>query len=119
MSGAGALRDRITFRRAVQGRDEYGNVVDGDFEDIEVTPGTPLTVWADVRERLGGEKQRSGSVDSAHTATIRVRHSESISLISEADVILARAKTWNIRSIVPVEKDRGLIEFLCEAGVAI
>lgn len=113
---AGNLRDRVTFQRCAAGDDGHGNVVIGPWADIEPEAGAPLTVWADMLERLGGERLAAGAIEAPRMATIRVRRSAIISTITEADRIIARGMAWNIRSIAAVGRDREAIEFSCEAG---
>ncbi len=107
---AGRLRDRITVQRLVAGADDYGNAVNGWADH--------LTLWADMLEGLGREAVAAGRIESAKTATIRVRRSVDALGITAADRIVARGVAWNIRSIVAVGRSNELIEMLCEAGVA-
>ena len=107
---AGKLRDRVTFQRNTTSDDGYGNTVNGWADH--------LTVWADVLERLGGEKVKAGLVEASRMATIRVRRSTDTLDITEADRISARGTIWNIRSIAAVGRDNALLECLVEAGVA-
>lgn len=113
---AGKLRDLITFQRCATGGDGHGNVVTGPWSDIEVSPGEPLTVWADVLERLGGERLAAGALEATRLATIRVRRSDEILTVTEADRIVARGRNWNIRAIAEVGRARKFIEFTAEAG---
>lgn len=112
------LREKILFQRPTEDpTDIYGNPVDG-WANIETAPGVPLTVWADVRETLGREKVDAGRVEASNTATIRIRASTATRTLTEADRVIARGSTWNIRSIVPVANDRAMLDLLCEKGVA-
>jgi len=110
MVDAGKMRERVTFQRQGAIDDGYGNTR-GDWADH-------LTVWADVLERLGGEKIASGAVEASRLATIRVRRSSQSMGVTEADRVLARGIPWNIRSIAAVGRKDELLEVLCEAGVA-
>lgn len=110
MVRAGDLRDRITIQRLVAGADDYGNQVDAWADH--------LTVWADMREMLGRETVSAGRIESARTATIRVRRSIDTLGITAADRVMARGAVWNIRSIVAIGRTNELLEMLCEAGVA-
>lgn len=107
---AGKLRERVTFQRATSGDDGYGNVVTGWADH--------LTVWADVRETVGKERVDAGRVEASSTATVRVRASSATRGLTEADRIVARGDTWNIRSVAPVGNDRAMLDILCERGVA-
>lgn len=107
---AGHLRDRVTVQRLVAGADDYGNTVN-DWADH-------ITLWADMLEGLGREAVAAGRIESARTATIRIRRSTDALGITAADRISARGAVWNIRSIVAVGRSNELLEMLCEAGVA-
>lgn len=108
--GAGALRDRVTFQRLVAGLDAYGNAVSSWADH--------LTVWADVLESPGREAVAAGRVEAARTATMRVRRSSASLGLTAADRVVVRGRTWNIRSIGDVGRDRVLLEMLIEVGVA-
>lgn len=109
---AGQLREPVTFQRQSQSDepDETGNVKTG-WSDI-------LTVMADIRETPGKERLQAGRLEASRTATIRVRKSPQTSGIVEADRIVARGAKWNIRSIVQVDRQGRILEFLAETGVA-
>ena len=108
---AGDLRDRVTVQRATQGDDGFGNTISG-WTDL-------LTIWASVRETPGKEVVAAGRVEASRTATIRVRVSSLSRGVTAADRVRARGQIWNIRSVSAVGDGRELIEFLCEAGVAV
>lgn len=104
------MRDRVTFQRLMQGSDVYGNTVDG-WEDH-------LTVWADMLESPGREAVSAGRIEAARSATMRVRRSSETLGVTEADRVFVRGRTWNIRSIGDVGRDRTMLEMVIEAGVA-
>jgi SPP1 family predicted phage head-tail adaptor len=106
----GNLRDRVTFQRATSGDDGYGNVITGWADH--------LTVWADIRETLGKERVDAGRIEASATATVRIRASAASRGLTEADRMIGRGVTWNIRSIVEVGNNRALLDVLCEKGVA-
>ena len=108
---AGDLRDRITIQRATNADDGFGNTISG-WGDL-------LTVWANIRETPGKEVVAAGRIEASRTATIRVRASSQSRGVTAADRIIARGQIWNIRSVAAVGDGRELIEFLCEAGVAV
>ena len=108
---AGDLRDRVTVQRATHGDDGFGNTISG-WSDL-------LTIWANVRETPGKEVVAAGRIEASRTATIRVRASSQSRGVTAADRIIARGQCWNIRSVSAVGDGRELIEFLCEAGVAV
>ena len=111
MIKAGNLRDRITIQRREHTADGFGNEQTGNPVDIG-------TIWADVLERLGGEKLASGAVMETRMATIRIRHSAFALSIVPSDIVVARGDVWNIRSIAAVGRKNELIELLCEFGAA-
>ena len=108
---AGDLRDRVTIQRATTADDGFGNTISG-WSDL-------LTVWANIRETPGKEIVAAGRIEASRTATIRVRASSLSRGVTAADRIIARGQFWNIRSVSAVGDGRELIEFLCEAGVAV
>ncbi|WP_223639217.1 phage head closure protein [Rhodobacter sp. TJ_12] len=112
------LNTRITIQRATSGDDGYGNVTTG-WADMEVAPGVPMKLWADIRETPGKEVVAAGRLEASRTATICVRASSRSRTITAADRIIARGQVWNIRSICAVADGRELIEMLCEAGGAV
>jgi SPP1 family predicted phage head-tail adaptor len=107
---AGNLRDRITVQRAISGDDGYGNTI--------VSWADLITTWADVLDQLGREKLASGRLEASRAATVRVRRSTQSLGITAADRIVARGQTWDIRSIAEVGRNREMLEFLVETGVA-
>lgn len=107
---AGNMNDRITVQRMVAGDDGYGNTSNAWVDH--------LIVWADVLEGLGRETVATGRIESAKTATIRIRRSADALGITAADRISARGGIWNIRSIVAMGRNREMLELLVEAGVA-
>lgn len=112
MARAGKFRERVTFRRQAAANDGYGNTVSGSYADL-------LTVWADVLERLGGERLASGAIEAPRSATIRVRGSSESRAVTEADIVVARGLVWNIRSIAQVGRDGAVLEMTCETAVAV
>lgn len=107
---AGKFRERVTLQRPGVGDDGYGNVTAPWIDDV--------TVWADMLEQLGKERVAAGRLESARTATIRVRKSTDMALVTPAWRIMARGEPWNIRSIARVGRKNDVLEMLCEAGVA-
>jgi SPP1 family predicted phage head-tail adaptor len=107
---AGQMRERVTFQRQTGGSDIYGNVVTGWADH--------LTVWADIRETLGKERVDAGRIEASATATVRIRASNATRALTEADRMIGRGVTWNIRSIVEVGNNRAMLDVLCEKGVA-
>lgn len=108
---AGRMRDRVTFRRRAATDDGYGNVQSGAWADL-------LTVWADMLERLGGERLAAGALEAPRMATVRVRRSTETEGVTEADMLRARGQDWAILSIAAVGRDNALLEMTCQAQVA-
>lgn len=113
---SGRLSTRVRFQRRADVNDGYGNVK-GGWQDIEVS-GKPLVVWADMLERLGGEKLAGGVLESSRLATVRTDRNAATNAVTSSDRIVARGISWNIRSIANVGRDGDILEFLCEAGGA-
>lgn len=109
---AGKLNERVVFGRLVGGVDAYGNPASEWDDDY-------LTVWADVLETPGREALAAGRVEASRTATMRVRRSPDSLALTEADRVSCRGRVWNIRSIGDVSRNREMLEFVIEVGVAI
>lgn len=103
------LRHRVTFERSGSVRDAYGNMTQGWSELGKV--------YANVRETTGKERLANGAIENQRTATIRVRASEFSRGITEADRVVARSETWNIRGIANVDDKEAMLDILVEAGV--
>lgn len=110
MPAAGNLRDRATFERLIPGDDGYGNAV--------AAWGHLMTVWVDMLESPGREAVAAGRVEAARSATLRLRRSAASLDLTEADRVRVRGRTWNIRSIGDVGRDRAMLELVIEVGVA-
>lgn len=106
---AGMMRDRLRFDRKRTGRDAYGNPEGGWDEGI-------LRTWGNLLETLGRERLAAGRMESAATATIRVRGSVAVAAITPGDRIFARGQIWDIKGRAVVGRKADEIEFLCEAG---
>lgn len=104
------LRDQAVFQRRGAVDDGYGNV-EGDWSDL-------LTVYADLRERTGKEALDAGAITASRMATLRIRFSPETSGITEADRVVARGTTWNIRSIAQTSHAPRWLDLLLETGVA-
>ncbi|MBN9890116.1 head-tail adaptor protein [Salipiger abyssi] len=126
MSGAGALRERVTFQRKMtvgqtapsDQTDPFGNSIDG-FGNSTGEFGDLFSVRADIRETPGKERIAAGQLESTRLATIRVWAEARTRSVTPADRLVARGAVWNIRS-GPVQIDRAgrMLEFTCETGVA-
>lgn len=112
---AGHFRDRVTFQRRAATDDGYGNTVSGDWAALQYG-GQDVTVWADMLERLGGERLAAGALESTKMATIRVRISAAILTVQASDRIYARGDYWNIKSIADVGRRSAEREYTCETG---
>jgi len=108
---SGRLRDYITVERGVAGSDGYGNTTTSWVALVNL--------WADMRETPGKERVEAGRLEAARTATIRVRFDPATADLTEADRIVARGETWNIRSIGQLDRQGAMLEILCETGVAV
>ena len=108
---SGKFRDRATVESPDHTSDDYGNVTSGWQNAREI--------WADVLERTGKEKLEAGAVQSMRMATVRVRSNNTTRAITTADRLTVRGEVWNIRSIAQIGRSKRVIEFSCEAGVAV
>lgn len=106
---AGQMRDRLRFDRKQTGRDATGNAAQGWDEGY-------LQTWGDVLETLGREKVSAGRIESAGTATVRVRGSVAAQAVTAGDRIFMRDALWDIKGLARVGRKGDQIEFLCERG---
>ncbi|HBT00568.1 MAG TPA: hypothetical protein DEB47_12070 [Citreicella sp.] len=113
----GLLNDRIAIQRLAPGSTPGGNAVVG-WVDLELTPGTPLVLWADMNESPGGEDLVSGRLEAARQATIRICAGAVGREIRASDRIVARGAVWKIRSTPSQSPDRADVQVvLCEEWV--
>ncbi len=111
MASAGKFRERAVFERLnAEAIDAYGQPHSA-WEAL-------FTRWADFRETTGKERINSGAVESGATGTLRIRYSSAAAGLTGADRVTIRGAVWNIRSVVQVNRQKNLIELLCERGVA-
>jgi head-tail adaptor len=116
-SGAGDLRQRVTFARPNSVTDAYGNVTSG-FEDV-------FTCSANITPRLGGESVDAARLAGRQPVILRVRQSPDSKQIrtdwKATDQVSGTA--YNIRTIA--DPNLGDVEhgkwfdMLAESGVAI
>lgn len=111
MIGAGRLDRRVTFCQRVTADDGYGNET-GAWSDA-------FTVWAEVLVTLGRETLASGRLQSAQTATVHVRASSQTRTLTAAHAVRIDGVLWQVRSVIPLARDRGFLQLLVEGGVAL
>ncbi|MDE4059768.1 head-tail adaptor protein [Phaeobacter gallaeciensis] len=93
--------------------DAYGNPVAASWGALGV-------FWADLRETTGKERLAAGRLESAATATMRLRASAEAQGITPADRVQARGETWKIIGGPIDPTGRGqLVEFTLECGGAV
>lgn len=105
---SGRLKHRATFRRRSNDGDGYGNV-DGDFSDF-------LSVWSNLRETPGKERLAAGAVESVRTGTLRIWATQTSRAITEADQVVVRGETWNIRGIANADDRGDMLDLVLETG---
>lgn len=110
MARAGLFRDRVTFERMASTTDDFGNV-SGSWSTLASRYGHMI-------ERTGKEETTQGALMDVSTATLRVRADSTTEAVHEADRVIARGKTWAIRSIIQVDAKGDILEMLIEKGVA-
>lgn len=105
------MKDRIgVFRRAAPVLDQYGQA--------QAAWTSIGTFWAHVSEMTGREREEAGTLEASGMAIIKLRASTLTKTITEADRVVARGRTWNIRSAIEVGNNNDTIEILAERGVA-
>ena len=105
---AGRLRHRVTFQRQAQVPDKYGNIAQGWTDH--------LTVWGNLRETTGKERIASGATENIRTATLRVRVSTDSNGLTEADRVIGRGETWDIKGIAHADDKGAMFDMLLQAG---
>jgi len=111
MVKAGQYRERAEFQRLSEGAvDAYGNVYSG-WSSL-------ATRWADMRERTGKEDIQGGALSDVGAATMRVRSDSTTQVITAADRVIIRGKTWAIKDVIQVDRKGTMLEFKLERGVA-
>ena len=116
-SGAGELRDRVTFAKPDSVTDDYGNVTTGWLD--------MFTVSANITPRLGGEAIDAARLAGRQPAIVRVRQSPDTVKI-RTDWKLTDLKTgseYNVRTVADPDKGNvshgKWLDMLAETGVAI
>lgn len=110
-SGAGALRERFTIRRAVKTDDGYGGQTE-TWTDY-------LTLPAAITYSRGGETVIAARLQAQQPAILRVRNFAASRDIKPTDrAVNARTgEVFNIREYPREARDsRGYLEFLVQAG---
>ena len=111
MVKAGSFRDRATFDQLSQGQiDEYGNSNTG-WKQIGKRS-------ASMVEQSGREAINGGVVSGASYATMRVRRDYLTAKITTADRVSVRGVRWAIISIIQVDRQGSVLEFILQRGVA-
>lgn len=109
---AGRRNRRVSFHRLDSTTDDYGNVSTG----FSATPF--LTVWGELRDMRGAERDEGAGLSSIVRSELRVLYSADTAAVTEADQVRVGSRVYNIRSIDnPDEINRDLVMVL-ERGVA-
>ena len=98
------MNDRITLQRRAEGEDILGQPVD-TWPDI-------ASVWAHVRFMPGTEVLRAGAETSIVKCSIRIRARADIDSSAR---VLYKAKTYDIKSAPPDDRDPRFMFLVCEA----
>jgi len=108
-TGAGDLRERVTFQQRGTASDGAGGTVT-TFTD-------QFTVSAQFVHLRGGESVMAARLEGVHTQVIRVRRSSDTRKAGhDWRIVDARAGTeFNIRDITPTD-DRAFLDFLVDTA---
>ena len=102
------FRDRVQLMRPQFGTDDYGNPAQGH------TPAS--TIWADVIERLGGEKLAAGRIENTRQAAVTVWARDLPEGFCESWRITSRGFEWSILSIATAGRSGALVEISISHG---
>ncbi|SEG20440.1 phage head closure protein [Marinobacterium lutimaris] len=70
---AGPLNTRVTFQQLAGGESDNGYPDTDSWEDVVVN-GSPLTVWAEVRQTTGRERWANDHVAVTSPINVRIRY---------------------------------------------
>jgi SPP1 family predicted phage head-tail adaptor len=102
MTGAGALRFKVTIQEATEVRDTFG-------EPIQ-TWGTYRTVWASIDPLTGGERFHAQQVDPSVDYRIRFRYVPGVTAKMR---ILYGSRVFEIQSVIDAGERTRWLECLC------
>lgn len=106
------MRHRATFQRESAGADAFGNVTQGTW-------ATLTEVWAKFTPERSRERLEAGRMESAVSGTLTVRSTATTRGITEADRVVFRSETYNIRAIINPDQRGRFLEMAVERGVAV
>lgn len=102
--GAGNLRHRIELQQQSSAKDEFGQVVPGDWTVV-------ARVWAHVVHMSGVESIKSGADTSVTRASVRIRHRDGINAGLR---LIHDGRAYDIKSVAPDER-LAFIDLVCES----
>ncbi len=106
MSNIGKKRQKITIERPVTTQDEFG-------EEIEGTPTTVATRWAEVRPLNGRELVVAQQVNAQLSHEVKLRYDSALNLTS-ADRFIFDSRTLNIESVINVGERNKEFVVMCK-----
>jgi len=107
---SGRLRNLCIFEAQADGDDGYGNPKSGWTEKCRA--------WGRILEQTGREALEAGRLEGQSTARLWVRANSDTRLITAADRVVARGKTWQVKT-PPSEADKNNeLEFVLVSGTA-
>ena len=86
---AGTLNERITLQRMAEGKDAWGQPLEG-WVDV-------ARLWANVRFLSGVEAIKSGAETATATASVRIRKRD----VTTAHRLLIAGKPYDITAVLP------------------
>ncbi len=104
------MRHRATFQRESAGTDDFGNVTQGTW--------TTLTeCFAKFAPERSSERIEAGRLEASVMGTLTVRSTATTRGITEADRVLFRSATYNIRAITNPDQRNRWLTMTVERGV--
>lgn len=106
MAEIGNLDQRVTIQRATQ--------TTGSMGDVSKTWAALATVWAHVKSGTGREQLSNDRTMATQMVTFRVRYRSDV---TEADRIVWKGQTFNIRAIADQSQRLLYMDITAERGV--
>ena len=107
MSGAGALRERVTIEQATRVTDGVGGA-STNWSEL-------ATVWALVMPQSGRETLTGGRVEAQQSYKIKIRYRDDV---TAAMRVIWMARTLNIRSVMDPDERKHWLVLHGQEGVA-
>lgn len=101
---AGQLNRRVTIQKMGPSRDEIGQPIPADWQDV-------ASVWAHIKHLSGSETIKASAEVSAVRASIRIRYRTGL----DAGMRVLHGETvYQVKAVLPDEARRDHVDLVCE-----